>query len=302
MDHREALSTLSGAQRRALTQKSDIKGLSALAVHLGAIGLVSLLIVNQSTYLPLLLVMQGILLVFLFTLLHETIHRTVFETRWLNDLVAHFCGFVLCIQADWFRYFHFAHHRHTQDPENDPELMTEKPKTIGQYVWHVTGLPTWASSVKTLLKHAFVGCDDVFVPPAGRRQVVIEARLVLSAYVLVATASFAAGSLMLVWLWIVPVLLGQPFLRLYLLAEHGRCAFVANMLENSRTTFTNALMRRLAWNMPYHCEHHSYPTVPFHQLPALHAHLKAHLLVTDKGYGRFNRDYVQSLSQPVGKR
>ena len=28
----------------------------------------------------------------------------------------------------WFRYFHFAHHRHTHDPDNDPELMSPQAR------------------------------------------------------------------------------------------------------------------------------------------------------------------------------
>ena len=28
-------------------------------------------------------------------------------------------------------------------------------------------------------------------------------------------------------------------------------------------------MRWFAWNMPYHVEHHAYPSVPFHALPKL---------------------------------
>jgi fatty acid desaturase len=47
----------------------------------------------------------------------------------------------------------------------------------------------------------------------------------------------------LLWVWLVPVLLGQPVLRLYLLAEHGDCPEVANMFENTRTTFTTRAMR-----------------------------------------------------------
>ena len=72
------------------------------------------------------------------------------------------------------------------------------------------------------------------------------------------------------WVWVVPALLGQPFLRLYLLAEHGDCPEVANMFENTRTTFTTRAVRWLAWNMPYHVEHHVWPTVPFHRLPEVH--------------------------------
>ena len=84
-------------------------------------------------------------------------------------------------------------------------------------------------------------------------------------------ASVALSSPALLWVWIVPILLGQPFLRAYLLAEHARCPHVANMLENTRTTFTTALVRLIAWNMPFHAEHHAYPAVPFHKLPRFHA-------------------------------
>jgi fatty acid desaturase len=86
--------------------------------------------------------------------------------------------------------------------------------------------------------------------------------------------------------------LAQPFLRLYLLAEHGDCPQVANMLENTRTTFTNRVVRFVAWNMPYHAEHHCYPAVPFHNLPALHDIAREQLQVTAPGYVAFSRDYL----------
>ena len=97
---------------------------------------------------------------------------------------------------------------------------------------------------------------------------------------------------LLIWIWVVPVLLGQPFLRLYLLAEHGDCPFVADMLQNTRTTFTNRIVRFLAWNMPYHVEHHVYPAVPFHRLPDLHHLMQAELKVTADGYAAFTRGYL----------
>ncbi|TGS93002.1 fatty acid desaturase, partial [Mesorhizobium sp. M8A.F.Ca.ET.213.01.1.1] len=87
---------------------------------------------------PLLMLPQGILIVFLFTLLHETVHRTAFETQWLNDAVARLCSLAIALPADWFRYFHFAHHRFTQDPDNDPELAFPKPETLRQYIVHVS--------------------------------------------------------------------------------------------------------------------------------------------------------------------
>ena len=138
---------------------------------------------------------------------------------------------------------------------------------------------------------------DGFVPGSGRAKVALEARLMLALYAAAFLLSLWAQSAVLIWLWLVPVLLGQPFLRLYLMAEHGRCAFVANMFENSRTTFTGPLIRFLAWNMPYHAEHHAYPTVPFHKLPALHALTAPHLRVTSEGYSQFTAETVAALAQ-----
>ena len=72
------------------------------------------------------------------------------------------------------------------------------------------------------------------------------------------------------------------------------------MLDNTRTTFTNAFVRFIAWNMPYHVEHHVYPSVPFHKLPEFHAHINAYIMHKQNGYFRFNQDYlVDSWAQKL---
>ncbi len=295
LDHRQLLAALSRAQRRALTEKSDRPGLVRLCVHFGSIAGLGLLIAARAPLWPVLVPVQGILIVFLFTLEHETIHGTAFRTGWLNQSVAQICGFLIAIPAAWFRYFHFAHHRHTQDPKRDPELAAPKPESLGGYMVHVSGLPLWWSLATTLARNAAGRVDGDFVPGNARGRVVREARVTLALYGALAGLSVAAGSAVLLFAWVIPALLGQPFLRLYLLAEHGRCPLVANMLENTRTTYTNRLVRWIAWNMPYHAEHHAYPVVPFHKLPEFHALARAHLKVTENGYRRFHALYVGGL-------
>ena len=123
----------------------------------------------------------------------------------------------------------------------------------------------------------------------------------LAIYAVIAVTGALAGAEWLIWCWLLPMLLGQPFLRLYLLAEHGLCPHVADMFENTRTTFTGQAVRWLAWNMPYHAEHHAYPNVPFHKLPELHALTRPHLKVTERGYARFHWTYGRWLSQNFSK-
>ena len=92
-----------------------------------------------------------------------------------------------------------------------------------------------------------------------------------------------------------PLVLGQPFLRAYLLAEHGLCPQVANMFKNTHTTFTNRVIRFLAWNMPYHAEHHAYPAVRFYKLAQFHALTRDQLVSTSDGYLRFHMEYRRSV-------
>lgn len=288
--HKAFLATLPATEKAALTARSDAAGLRHLAGHLGLIAVTSTLILLRVPVWPLLLPVQGVLLVFLFTLEHECTHKTPFASERLNEAVGRACGLVLVLPFEWFRYFHLAHHRWTNLPGKDPELDSDKPATLRAWVWHVSGLPYWKSGIALLWSLARGRVRAPYLPETALPRMQREARVLLALY---AAAAFSLSfTPALLWLWLVPVLLGQPFLRLYLLAEHGDCPEVADMFLNTRTTFTTRIVRFLAWNMPYHAEHHTYPAVPFHRLPALHQRMKAHLKVTADGYAAFTRDYL----------
>jgi fatty acid desaturase len=288
-DHRDVLRALPPEVRTGLTERSDRAGLVRLASHVGAIvptgSWIALGLPLWWAVLPL----HGLLLTFLFTLEHECTHRTPFASDRLSDWAGRASGLVLVLPFEWFRYFHLAHHRFT-NVEGDPELEAAKPETLPAWLWHVSGVPYWSSAIRLLVRLTLDREAPSFLPAAARGRAVREARVTAGIYAL--TLASLAVSPLAVWLWILPMLLGQPFLRLYLLAEHGDCPRVANMLANTRTTFTTAFVRWLAWNMPYHVEHHVLPAVPFHRLPDLHRNMRAHLQVTADGYSEFTRDYL----------
>lgn len=287
MDHKALIASLPPDARRTLHETANGPGLAHLAGHFGLILGLGALIAAGVPGWPLLLVPQGIALVFLFTLMHEATHRTPFAAGWLNEAALRICGFILFLPPVWFRWFHLAHHKHTNDPARDPELAGGAQ--AGGFWLRVSGLPVWRAQIATILRNAAGRCADDYVPPARAAEVAWEARAMLAGYAL-AGAGIWAGADWLFWCWLAPLPLGQPVLRLYLMAEHGRCPAVANMLENSRTTLTNRAVRWLAWNMPYHAEHHAAPNVPFHRLPALHALARPHLKSISNGYIAFHRE------------
>ena len=294
MDHRAVLRRLDRAERGVLLARSDRAGLVRLLAHLGLLGTTGTGIALAPPFLllPAMLV-HGIGLAFLFAPLHETIHHTAFETRRLNVLVANACGFLLLLPPRYFHAFHMAHHRHTQDPARDPELASPRPETLKDYLFHLTGLPYWLAEIRVLLHAAGGGARYPFVEPAAWPGVVREARRFLIGYALVAALAIAAGSTAPLAYWVVPALLGQPFLRACLLAEHAACPFGPDMLKNTRTTLAGSAVRFLTWNMGFHAEHHAMPGVPFHRLPDLHRHLAPHLERTADGYPAAHREILR---------
>ena len=289
MDHQTFLSTMPPDTRAALTRRPAGAGLWHLAGHGGAILLVGGLIAAGVPGWWVLLPVQGVLIVFLFTLEHECTHKTPFASDALCDAVGAVTGALILNPFQWFRYFHLAHHRFTNRP-GDPELESPKPETRAEWLWHISGIPLWIGSLRLILRLARGAERPAYMPDRARPRAEREARWLLALYAVALLSLF--WSPLVFWLWLLPMALGQPFLRLYLLAEHGDCPQVANMFDNTRTTFTNTMVRFLAWNMPYHVEHHAFPAVPFDKLPALHQLIRDHLRVTAPGYVAFSRAYL----------
>lgn len=280
------------ADMRALLRRNDRRGLLQLGGHLALLLLTGVLVsqAGRSLWIWPAMFLHGAVLVFLFAPLHETIHRTAFASRTLNDAVAFVIGLLLVLPREYFRAFHFAHHRHTQDPARDPEITSPRPTTRRQWLIHVSGLPYWRWQIAGLVRRALGQvAEDFYGNDSQRQKVVRESRLVLAIYAVLLIGSLIAHSDLLLRYWIVPAFLGQPLLRLYLLAEHWGCplspaAVPIDMLARSRTTYTAALVKFLAWNMPYHAEHHANPAVPFHALPRANALLRDRLGMTSPGY------------------
>lgn len=142
-----------------------------------------------------------------------------------------------------------------------------------------------------LLRHAFTGnATSPWIPESKRHVVVREARLYVAGYVAPLLASLMLHTSILLWVWIVPVLAGQSFLRPYLYAEHTGCDRTRSAFQNTRTTYTGMFVKWFAWNMPYHVEHHAYPSIPFHALPKLNQIVADQIVYRGPGYIAVTRE------------
>ena len=270
----------------ALMARSNAPALVRAVWHVSVLVLTGALVwtLRSTFWVVPLLVAHSYVLAFLFCAFHESAHRTAFRTRWLNAALGTLAGFLIFWPYRNYRVFHWEHHRYTQDRARDPELYFPKPVSVATYLFVLTGVPNFIRRIGDILRLAAGRADRPWIAPADRWPLIVEARAYLATYVLAAAGSVVVGTPFALLVWILPLLIGQVFLRPYLLAEHTGCAFTRDCLDNTRTTLTLALVRLFAWNMPYHAEHHAYPAVPFHALPRLHDRVRGRIANLEPGY------------------
>ena len=252
--------------------RSDARGFAQLCGHVGVLVVTGFSLVRwwSTSWLAPLLLVHGFVFIFLFCADHECVHRTAFRSRRINDVVAAATGLLLVLPSRWFRLFHAAHHRYTQNSRKDPELDGWKPPSRAGIVLQMSGLLYWKAMGKIIWNLARGRATASWMPTGHEKKAVREARTMLAIYAAIAALSISAQSWLVAKLWIVPALVGQPFLRMYLLLEHTGCPVDQGTVVGTRTTLTNPVLRFFAWNMPFHREHHARPQVPFHQLPTMH--------------------------------
>ena len=294
-------SLLERQQLAQLNQLQDSPAWIRLISHLTTIALGG--VIWRLNTLPLALrllglVLSGVGLATCFAGLHECCHRTAFRSKHLNDAVAWLMGLLSFYNATFYRRYHQWHHRYTHLPGLDPELEDPVPTTVGGYVLELSGWNWWTGKVRG---YARLLCGDLSTMPYLSAEIIPQVRrsiwLQFSVYGLLLLGSLLTWNGFLFWSWLLPLAIGQPFLRLLLLAEHTGCDYSTDGLANTRTTLTTAPVRWLMWNMPFHAEHHLYPSLPFHALPAAHRWIGPRLQHLDHGYLAVHAQLLQRLPQ-----
>jgi fatty acid desaturase len=281
----------------AFTARSNGRGLLFLAAHLAVLmlGGVAIRAALGTIWLAPLLVLHGLVVVHLFAPLHETVHFTAFRSRWLNLAVGIPCALAIGVPFLFFRLEHLAHHRFTQDPERDPELIPIG-KRLRDHFWYISTVPYWKNLLGDLARHAVGHCrkeERAFLSAEQQRRATWEARAMITCYAAVLIASLAMQSWAAVLYWLLPRVLGEPFMRVIRVSEHVGCDDGLDMLANTRTVaHAAAPIRWLAWNMCWHTAHHYFPGVPFHRLPAFHAAVADRVKYLSPDYASAHRDIL----------
>jgi fatty acid desaturase len=285
---------------RQLTRRSDLRGSLQTLSHFGAIILTGVILyfTRASWWCVPIFVVHGMLINYLFAAQHEFNHYTVFATRWINDVFNRITGFLVLYPRSQERWYHYIHHRHTQNWQRDPELLSRgEPYTLATYVPYLLGVTYWWGRVRRMCNDACGRVAGDYYTDAQRRHIVLEARAHLAGYALIGVASVYFASDAAWFYWLAPLLATKILHQLQNIAEHTGLVHVPDTVINTRTIKTSALMRWMAWNMQFHAAHHTYPAVPFWQLPKLHAEMVARLGFEPPttGYLQFQWRFIAAL-------
>jgi fatty acid desaturase len=289
---------------RGLLQRNDWPSALRLGIHLAAFVLLFSGVIAAHAE-PLLAATLAIALAWvwsgLFAPFHECTHRTAFRTPQANLIGAWLTGVPFMMAPAVYRTFHFEHHRHTQDPDKDPELQGDPRYAawpVGLHGWlaMASGWGLLQLKLRPLVGFActpradwerFARWAPCIVDAPG---LVRECRIVLAIWV-----AFVIGALVFVpggWWLLFAAWFTHVFQVLWVASEHTGLPLEGSILARTRTVASNPFVRFWLWNMNFHAEHHAWPGIPWHRLPAAHVHVTNHLGALERGYIDLHRSVL----------
>ncbi len=282
---------------RMLTRKSNFRGFLQTLGHLLLLACTGAAAYFSMGRAPvaitvLIVFLHGTFYAFLLNGFHELCHRTVFRTRFLNELFLRIFSFLGWYNFVLFRASHRRHHLYTLHPPEDLEVVLPIKFTLKDFllrsVVNVCGvyeLPR--STFRTAIGRVQGEWPRKLFPESD-----IEARRRLAGWARILLIGHVANTVLFVslGLWMIPLLTtfaplyGSWLLFLCNNTQHvGLKDNVTDFRLAARTFELTPFVRFLYWQMNYHIEHHMYAAVPCYRLRKLHRLIEAELPATPRG-------------------
>jgi fatty acid desaturase len=230
---------------------------------------------------------------------HECGHGTAFKTRWMNDVVYAIASFMLLREPTVWRWSHARHHTDTIIVGRDPEIAVPRPAQVMNVILNLFSLKSGPASLRQIALHArgrLTQAEADFIPEMEQSKVFRAARIYLLILLAVVIACVALRSILPAMLIGLPTFYGAWLLIVFGITQHaGLDEDVLDHRLNSRTVMMNPVFRFLYLNMNYHVEHHMFPMVPYHALPALHEAVKADCPTPYRGLIDAYREIIPTL-------
>ena len=150
---------------------------------------------------------------------HETVHRTAFKTRWLNEIFYHIGSFMGDFEGFRWRWSHTFHHTYTLQTKDDydHEIQVSRPTEL---VWFFLNFVPFSDLLFPhrllkfeVLKHAFGFFSPVVqitAPEKQKSKILWNSRLYVLILFIVIMVSIVYGSILPILYIILPLYYGKP--------------------------------------------------------------------------------------------
>ncbi|MCP3055007.1 fatty acid desaturase family protein [Aurantimonas marianensis] len=203
---------------------------------------------------------------------HEALHGIFLRGETANRLAGSLLGAPMLASFTDTRVRHLHHHRHVGTPADVFDRSCRDfadRRALVLHVFEPARLPMFLRATFVLARG---GCPGPFGAKSRARARTEHLALAALAIALIVTGGIFAPRLLVLG-WLVPAFLIAPPLHFLMTAPDrlGRDPASRDLTQNTRSYRAPALWSYLVNYDNYHLEHHRYPALPFHRLPAVHA-------------------------------
>ena len=236
---------------------------------------------------------------------HEARHRTLFKQRWLNTAFGHLFAFMTNFEPVRWKWTHTLHHAYTLSTVEplDFEIQVDRPSRLARFFLGFVPFAPLLWLHESYLAETFLNALGVItpviaqcVPKRAQWQVILSSRIHMGVWATLIGACVAWRSWLPALLFLLPTFYGNTLFALCGLAQHAGLPFNARDHRlNTRTVLLNPVLSWLYVKLEYHTEHHMFPMVPWHKLPALHKLIKDQMPPPHRGLLSAYREIVPAV-------
>lgn len=190
---------------------------------------------------------------------HHIFVREGSRWHWINELIGWFSLIPMCVPLSVLRVTHFEHHRHTNDPDLDPDFPMAASTLMGAIAKAIVkSQPLHDRYAATLQRLGTPAAKS-----AGLHGLLSKVLL----YGILAALAWTGHVWEAVFLWWLPLKIGAVYVNVYL-------SWAPHQPMTGRGRYRESRAFRSLWGnigssgMQYHIIHHLYPTIPLNRNPA----------------------------------
>ncbi len=188
-----------------------------------------------------------------FTPMHDAAHKSVAKARWVSELVGRASGALLLAPFPAFRWIHLEHHKHTNEPDADPDFYSG------------TG-PRWQLPLRWLTQDLHYYWVYLARPERPRRERLEAVGTLVGSYALLVAIALSGH-----WQFVAAWLVGARFAIAMLAFAFDYLPHAPHDVIQRQDRYRATTLIDHAWLTPiflyqnYHLIHHLYPGVPFYR-------------------------------------